>query len=193
MLLDRFLSTYDFNEVHSVVIQAAPTRVFGALKEVTLHEVPLFRLLFRLRALPANLLGRAPAAFDLRERLIRWATRSGFLLLAELPAYELVFGLVGQPWKLGRSRSPRLVDAEAFLAFTSPGYVKVAANFLLRADVPGRRSVLSTETRVWATDPATRRTFALYWCLVRPGSGAIRREWLGAVKRRAEAQPGAAA
>jgi hypothetical protein len=46
--------------------------------------------------------------------------------------------------------------------------------------------VVSTETRVWATDERTARTFALYWWTIRLGSGLIRRMWLRAIRRRAE-------
>jgi hypothetical protein len=46
--------------------------------------------------------------------------------------------------------------------------------------------VLSTETRVYATDAATRRIFKVYWRTIYPGSAIIRRSWLGAIKRRAE-------
>jgi hypothetical protein len=47
-------------------------------------------------------------------------------------------------------------------------------------------TVLSTETRVLATDPRTRRAFAAYWFVIRTSSGAIRREVLRVVARRAE-------
>ena len=47
-------------------------------------------------------------------------------------------------------------------------------------------TLLSTETRVLATDPRTRRAFAAYWLFIRAGSGAIRREVLRVVARRAE-------
>jgi hypothetical protein len=46
--------------------------------------------------------------------------------------------------------------------------------------------LLSTETRVLATDPKTRRAFAAYWFVIRPSSSAIRREVLKVVARRAE-------
>jgi hypothetical protein len=49
---------------------------------------------------------------------------------------------------------------------------------------------LSCETRIVATDPATRRRFGLYWLAVRPGSSAIREELLTAVAVRAEARAG---
>src|SRR2546422_11390171 len=47
---------------------------------------------------------------------------------------------------------------------------------------------LTTETRVYATDPVAYRKFAVYWRVVRGGSALVRREWLKAIRRRAEAQ-----
>ena len=47
--------------------------------------------------------------------------------------------------------------------------------------------MLSSETRVLSTDDATRRRFAAYWLVVRPGSTAIRWEVLTAVELRAQA------
>jgi hypothetical protein len=47
-------------------------------------------------------------------------------------------------------------------------------------------TVLSTETRILATDPWSRRFFAAYWFLIRASSAAIRREVLRVVARRAE-------
>ena len=57
-----------------------------------------------------------------------------------------------------------------------------------RATPRGTR--ISTETRVLAVDPASRRRFALYWLVIRGGSGAIRRSWLHAIARRAERRYG---
>ena len=58
-------------------------------------------------------------------------------------------------------------------------------NFRVIADGRGG-SVLSTETRVYAPDAATRRELAAYWRVVHPGSALIRRAWLDAIRRRAE-------
>ena len=67
-----------------------------------------------------------------------------------------------------------------------PGFAIAAMNFLVTADGPGR-SVLSTETRVFANSAAARRRFAAYWRVIYPGSALIRRMWLRAVARRATA------
>ena len=47
-------------------------------------------------------------------------------------------------------------------------------------------SELRTETRVLATDAASRRRFGRYWRLIQPGSALVRRDWLAAAKPRAE-------
>jgi hypothetical protein len=47
-------------------------------------------------------------------------------------------------------------------------------------------SELRTETRVVATDAASRRRFGRYRRLIQPGSALVRRGWLAAAKRRAE-------
>jgi hypothetical protein len=45
---------------------------------------------------------------------------------------------------------------------------------------------------VACTDPSSARRFGRYWRLIRPASGAIRRSWLTAIKRRAERADGEA-
>lgn len=185
-LLDQFLPTYDFNEVHTTVVHAPLAHVFAAIKKVELKELPLFRVLFRLRALPSQLRGRRVPLFDLEEPLFRWACRSGFALLAEEAEQELVFGTIGQPWKLTGGASLPSLRADEFVDFARPECVKIAANFRLQS-APGSSNVeLSTETRICSPNRATKAEFARYWRWVRPGSGLIRREWLRAIKRRAE-------
>jgi len=110
----------------------------------------------------------------------------GFAFLAEDPNREVVLGVVGQMWKpAGGLVTVR--DAAELIAFNRPGCVKVAMN--MRLEARGRSTWLSTETRVLAVDARSRRRFALYWLLIRGGSGAIRRAWLRAVARRAKLTP----
>jgi hypothetical protein len=58
----------------------------------------------------------------------------------------------------------------------------------LRATAAGDGALLETETRIYLTDAAARRRFGAYWLMIRPFSGLIRRLWLRAAKRRAEAR-----
>jgi hypothetical protein len=115
-----------------------------------------------------------------------WAVRFGFTILGQDAGRELVVGAIGQPWRLVGGRSVAVAGGEDFAAFDLAGYAKMAANFRL-ASIAGDRAIrLSTETRVACTDAASARRFARYWWLIRPASGAIRRSWLAAIKRRAE-------
>jgi hypothetical protein len=97
-----------------------------------------------------------------------------------------VLGGVGRFWRA--SGGLRRVAAGDFVAFAEPGFAKAAVNFL--ATPVDDHTLLSTETRVVGTDPAAGRLFARYWRVIRPGSAAIRRAWLRAIKRRAERSAG---
>jgi hypothetical protein len=60
-------------------------------------------------------------------------------------------------------------------------------DFVLVPDGDG--TLLTTETRVRATDARSRALFSLYWLAIRIGSGLIRRDLLRAAAQRAEAAP----
>jgi hypothetical protein len=103
------------------------------------------------------------------------------MLLADEPERELVVGIVViAPREMKRPTTP-----QQFKQLTAPGIATAVMNFRMDPDGDGTWLV-STETRVHATDASARRRFARYWALIRPGSGFIRRMWLRAIKRRAE-------
>ena len=103
----------------------------------------------------------------------------GFVQLGERLAEELVVGAIGRFWSLTGNR-PRPTDD--FSAFSEPGYAKAAMNFTVRPEGAGSR--ITTETRVVGTDADAKRKFRRYWLVIRLGSGAIRRSWLKAIRRR---------
>src|SRR5712692_10316779 len=116
--------------------------------------------------------------------ILEVATRTSFLLLAEEPDREIVVGtLVMAPrgWRPKRRPTP-----EDFKALREPGFAIAAMNFLVEDAGPGA-CIVTTETRIYSTDSSARRRFARYWRVIYPGSALIRRMWLRAVKRRAEA------
>ncbi len=88
--------------------------------------------------------------------ILEVATRSEFRMLADDPPRELVIGTHVAPQALA----------------------------VMNFRIDGTR--LTTETRVFAQTDKARRAFAIYWRLIRPGSGIIRVSWLEAIKRRAE-------
>ncbi len=181
--LDQFAPVYQFNEVHSVRVMAPKDRVYRAIKEVTADEILFFRTLTWLRRFgrpgPESILN-APE----RLPILEVATRTSFLLLAEEPEREIVFGtvVVAPPGFRPRGRP----TPEDFKAVRQPGFALGTMNFLVEDAGPGV-CVVTTETRVHATDAPARGKFARYWRVIYPGSALIRRMWLRAVKLRAEA------
>ncbi len=184
MLLDDLMPGYEFAEVHSVWLCAPPDRALGAVRSVPLGEMPLVRLLFAIRSFPASIGGKRGLPADKTAPLYEQMLDFGFVQLAEGPGREVVCGGVGRMFRLRGGVTPAVRDARSFLAFGEPGYARVAINFSAEAVDGGAR--LTTETRVTTTDPTSRRRFALYWRVIRPGSAAIRRGWLRAARRRAE-------
>lgn len=184
-LLDQYLPAYDITEVHQGLMHAAPERVYRAITEVTTAEMPLFRLLYAIRMWPDRLAGRGGDEFAPGRRLVDWVDEVGFLLEAKQDV-ELVFGVIGQFWKLRGGHFHHYDGPAEFMAFDQPDYVKVATNFTLAAAPDGRSTLLRTETRILALDEATRRKFGAYWFFIYPGSSLIRREWLHVIAWRAE-------
>jgi hypothetical protein len=173
LILDDVLPEWDFREVHQRRVVASAVDLFAAVEAVTPAELPLFRLLMRLRSFGRRTLGRS-----LGESLFAQLQAQGFVLLGREAPHELVLGLIGTPWRIRGGLRP-VRDLAAFAAFTEPGTVKVATNILVED------GVVATETRVLASDADARRRFRAYWLVVRPWSGAVRREWLRAIERRA--------
>jgi Protein of unknown function (DUF2867) len=183
--LDEFMPEFDFNEVHSTLVAASPERALAAAREVTARELPLMRALMGLRTLPARVLGVVRRREDPPKvaggPVIGGMIRNGFVVLADRED-ELVVGVAGRFWALNSGIAH--VGAEEFDGFDTPGHAKAVMDFHAERTPGG--CLLSTETRIKATDQAARRSFGRYWRVVHPGSALIRRGWLRAVKRRAE-------
>jgi hypothetical protein len=182
--LDDFLPDYDVNEIHSTRIAAPPDAVLAAVRALTPREVPLTGALMAIRTLPAILARRRPPAGNRRldDPLLDGLSRRGFATLAERPD-ELVLGAIGRFWKA--EGEILRVGSDEFVAFDEPGFAKAVVNFHVQAVSGG--TVVTTETRIRCTDEKARRTFRRYWRIVMPGSALIRRAWLRAIRRRAEA------
>jgi len=186
MELDRFLPTYHFNEVHSIEVQSPASDIFRAIKEMTPSELsPVFRLLFWIRSLPARLVGKSGMGFAPSQPLLK-QLEGDFIFLANVPDREIVFGMIGQPWKLTGAQAVRLTEPQEFVQFERPDYAKVAANFCVSEGSRDGHFTVSTESRIYIADPTTRKKFARYWFVIYLGSSYIRTLMLQAIKRRAE-------
>jgi hypothetical protein len=181
--LDQFVPVYQFNELHSIRVAAPRAKVYAAITAVTADEISLFRTLTWMRRFGQSgaegILNAPP-----HEPILDVATtRTSFLLLAEKPNHEIVLGtavIIPRGWRPSRRPTP-----EGFKALHEPGFALAAMNFLVEDAGPGA-TLITTETRIYATDASARRHFAVYWRTIYPGSSLLRHTWLRAIKRRAE-------
>ena len=153
MLLDDYMPAYDVTEVHSIRIKASPETAYQALNEITLVEISgIVRLLLWLRALPEKPEVKKALQSDNSKPFLNPHAQDGFVFLSEEPAVEFVFGLIvpgdiGRFWKKDTLKYISFKDAEGFMAFKNPDYIRVVANFSISpADTSGWL-ILRTESR----------------------------------------------
>jgi len=171
ILIDQVMPSYDRREIHRRQTTASPPALWDAIHVLEARDLTLMRALMGIRTL-----GRRIDSGD--RTVLEGFERMGFRQVAEDPGRELVIAGIGQFWKPSGGLR-KVTSREQFLAFEEPGYAKAAFNFRITDEE------ISTETRIAGTDPQSKRLFGLYWLLIRPGSGLIRREWLRALDRRA--------
>lgn len=173
---------YDVSEFHETSVRAPIDSVYDALRTTDLSRSTIVRLLLRLRALPssssANDQGRN-ADLNLAALMKR-----NFILLGENSPNEIALGLIGKFWMLS-SEVCQINNSDAFRKFDRAGYAEAVWNFSLveESQVVTR---LATETRVRCLDDRSRWRFRLYWSIIGPFSGLIRREILRTIRKAAE-------
>jgi hypothetical protein len=180
MNLDDVVPSPHFRMCQSRIVRAPSAVVWDELHRTPMSALPLGRALEGVRLLPARLAGRKHPRLAGRTFL---EVTPIPVLYSERPHVVISAGL-SQAWRLLGGSTPPILDAAALRAWTDPGWIKVGMEFRLESTPAG--TLLSTETRILATDPRTRRVFAAYWFIIRSSSGAIRREVLREVARRAE-------
>jgi hypothetical protein len=187
MLIDEFMPRWEAREAHSVRVRASPEATYEALRTADLGGHPVVRALLILRALPAAVIARLRGLESgqppNRALTLRDFEEHGFRVLAEDPPRELVLGLEGAFWK--PSGELREIDPTSFRDAVPVGIARAAWNFSIVPAGAGHY-VLRTETRILTGDGAARRRFRIYWMLIRPWSGLIRRLMLRGIRRQAE-------
>jgi hypothetical protein len=158
--LDRLMTRWQFVERHEIRIAAPPERIYAAIRSVTAGEIRFFQVLTAVRCMGRCRENESILHAPAAKPILDVALGSGFRMLADDAPRELV---------IGTRVAPRTF---------------AVMNFHVDGD-----GLVTTETRVFAKTDADRRKFAIYWRFIRPGSGIIRRSWLEAIKRRAEAKP----
>jgi len=180
--LDAFVPAYQFVEFHEARVRGTPESVYRAIRAVSAGEIRTFRTLTWIRhpRLPWRKRRESILEPDWDQPILDVATRTGFVWLADEPDREAVVGAVVC------CKRARPANADAFRSLTKPEVAKAGMNFRIE-DLGGGECRVTKETRVFATDEATRRRFGLYWAFIYPGSALIRGGWLAAIKKRAEA------
>lgn len=179
-LIDSYMPTYQFSELHSVDVAVAPSHAMAQILAHRPEDDRFFRYAIKLRELPMRLLGRSrregarPASFGM----------DNFTLLQRNDDTEVAYGLAGKLWKADYGQA-HIADAQAFQVFDEPGCVKLVVGFTCQLLRPGLTRV-TTQTRVHCLDADALRSFTSYWYLIRPVSGLIRRRMLKAIARRCE-------
>jgi hypothetical protein len=160
--LDRMLPSWDWRQRHERTLPVTPQEAVTALLASPAAPDGVVRALLRLRGLRTGTTIEDAMA------------RMGFQVLHRAPT-EVVVGAVGTPWRPGGGIRPFAAD--------EPRTVRIAMD--VRAEPAAAGCVLSTETRIAATDGDARRAFGRYWRVVGPFSALIRRRWLAAAERTA--------
>jgi len=172
MLIDQFSPHYQVSARYQIDLHTPIQSAYSAARSLDMRPSKIIQWLLRLRGLPADGLTL--------DGMLKW----GFVLLADVPSQEIVFGLIGRFWTPSAQIQP--VTAEAFVDFDQPGFAKAVVNIVFMPQGNGSVRV-TTETRVHCLGDASQRYFRLYWLLISPFSGIIRKEWLRLIRERAEA------
>lgn len=179
---DDWLPAWQFAEVHHSQSTASPARLLDAAAAYRPDDDRLIGAALALRESP----GRLAAALGWSGALTgrpRFG-KADFLPLGRLGDQALAYGLVGRFWEPGYGLV-RLADAAAFRAYETPGVAKMLLAFEARGH--GRSTRITTLSRLVCPDEATRRRVAVYWAVIRPASGLIRRRMLAQICQVAEA------
>lgn len=163
-LIDKYLPEYSFNEYHDIVIDCSIEKVFDKSKNFDLSKSRLIKFLFKLRGLPTR-----------RLRLQDFISDIGFTNIEDVFPTENLIGF----W--AGTRIEPITSYDDFINNAISAKVKCVWNFHLEKLNP-IQTKLSTETRVLCIGLVTKITFGLYWVVIKPFSGIIRKKMLQIIK-----------
>nr|MBP6117023.1 hypothetical protein [Neisseriaceae bacterium] len=182
-LIDHFAPKFQFKETHSIHIHASEASIMNAILTHQATHDPLIRQMLALRQLPNRLWQK----ISLQPNDAPPFGIDSFTILGQDHHKELALGLIGQFWRpsFGLIRPG---TAAAFHAFEQKGMAKLVLSYRLECLDPIRPEVrLTTQTRIACPDLGSQILCGLYWLMIRPGSGLIRRRLLRNIKRQVEA------
>lgn len=176
--LDDLVPDPDIASHSELVIRADPGAVWAELISIKMDALPLTRILEIVRYIPRRVARRGG-----------WASADQTYLehlpipvVSLVPASSQISAGLSRAWKLLSPLPKPDIDARDLPRWKEPGWIKVAMEFRLEAVSDG--TLLTSETRIAATDPRTRRAFARYWHLISWFSTYIRHEVMTKISRR---------
>lgn len=185
MRLDFYMPHYHFSEKHKILVRATPETVFETACRVDISRSKAVRILFTLRGIYALLAARTgPGGVSTISYALNELMKKEFTVLDEVQDREIVLGMVGRFW-LPLDTTGCGIDANEFINFNLEGCCKAAWNLRIETQSEGW-VLLSTETRVVCMGRKARILFGLYWLIIKPFSGIIRRIILVTIKKEAE-------
>ncbi|CAI3927350.1 unnamed protein product [Commensalibacter communis] len=175
MLIDKYLSYFQFKERHFIVVDAPTDKVFSHAIEYNTQEDLFYKIAICLREFPHRILNyksyKSAKSFSMEQ----------FTVL-ESNQEEIVYGLLGRFWELNYGLIP-FKNADEFIAFNTPKSAKLVFNFHVTS-LKKCKTLLSTETRIYCTDKQSAYQFTCYWYIIRFVSGIIRRRMLKAIAKK---------
>ena len=164
-LIDKYLPKYSFNEYHETIINGPIEDVYETAKNFDLSKSHLIKWLFKIRGLPTK-----------RMHLQDFISDIGFTSIEENIPVENLIGF----W--ARYKIEPILSPDDFIKNTISARIKVVWNFYLEK-LDSNQVRLSTETRVLCITPSAKVTFGLYWMIIKPFSGVIRKKMLRIIKQ----------
>jgi hypothetical protein len=167
MLIDKYLSAYHFNEVHSIEINGFVSGIYQKMLQCDFSSSALIKFLFRLRGMSKEVYS------------IEHLTKMGFIKLDEEPGREILFGMVTDNPMFNTCQLT--ISSKDFLQKANGNIIKAVINFTIQ-DKSNSQHIISTETRVWCGTKAMKSKFKFYWFFIKPFSQLIRKSMLKEMK-----------
>ncbi|MGI9543787.1 MAG: hypothetical protein ACR2MX_11040 [Cyclobacteriaceae bacterium] len=172
MIQDQYLPQADVSKAYHITIESDPSKIYPKLEYLDFSQSKLIYWLFKLRGIPVP---SGMSMIGLRNM--------GFVLLEQRPPQALILGLIGKFWTMHGSLQK--FEPNEFTAKNWEDQALATWSFELEA-LSKSQTKLITETRVLCPNGRSRRKFRLYWLLIEPFSGWIRKEILKSIKRQVE-------
>lgn len=161
-----------FNAIQTIGINASPATTYEHLQQLNFHKAPITSRLFALRKI------QIPTALT-----PEGVSQTGFNLIEEKPNQRITLGLIGQFWK--KDGNLQQFNSENFEINHTTGFAKAVWCFNL-LELPGKKTLVSLQTRIQCMDEITLKRFKNYWWIVKPISRFTRRELLLTLKNSIE-------